>query len=335
MATFNCGYCDKENITTESKYKVRLTQSKTGILYCNPQCSSKGRKILRLSKGLPITITSEDILNTEFDAIFRAVLANPKNIIGGDTKLSHKGETCMTQQSMTLGQLVIMDGSIMGCPAFYDDEGNIRIILGVPAPTAVPQAPPQVFLPSGEQLQMPTAAPVIPQSPPPAARPAMPGQATAQPMAPARWQYKIENYPASLQSIGQAGLSSVAIMDCDAKYWTDGAGQNLGKSCQYNPERQKFEYCPLDQATNQPVFTMNGNQCLRCSSKGWMQLQNIGFNWEFDLSRNMTVHQDFEAYFTEKLQGASKTHPKFTGVAHPAPEVSNPVVIPSLDDNPF
>ena len=332
MSAFNCGYCGNSNTLTESKFNIRLQQSKSGILYCNPQCNAKGRKLLNLVAGLPITLNP----NSEWPGIFSGGSVNPKKGIGGVELSNYKGETIVT-----LAEFMAKDGSILSCPVEATEEGNLLILLPPAATTPAPAPPVVVEVPSVPAFT--AAGTAIPQRPPAVVQnnPVIPtaGVAVA---APAR---------TGAGTIWQGSLDrTTPLGDCNADMYP-----GLGKSCNYDEASKIFKWSYVDQATG--VLTISPNQCNRCQGKGWISPQNLGYNFRFDAGYNKdmqlinpvrTPHPYVQAngvmtsepngwagYYGDFVAVATKTHPIFGGT--PAPVVVVPAVPeqPIIDQNPF
>ena len=329
MSAFNCGYCGNSNTLTESKFNIRLQQSKSGILYCNPQCNAKGRKLLNLVAGLPITLNP----NSEWPGIFSGGSVNPKKGIGGVELSNYKGETIVT-----LAEFMAKDGSILSCPVEATEEGNLLILLTPAATTPAPAPPVVVEVPSVPAFT--AAGTAIPQRPPAVVQnnPVIPtaGVAVAAPArtgAGAIWQGSLDR--------------TTPLGDCNADMYP-----GLGKSCNYDEVSKIFKWSYVDQATG--VLTISPNQCNRCQGKGWISPQNLGYNFRFDAGYNKdmqlvnpvrTPHPYVQAngvmtaepngwagYYGDFVAVATKTHPIFGGT--PAPVVVVPEQ-PVIDQNPF
>ena len=325
MLAFNCGYCGSSNTLTESKFNVRLQQSKSGILYCNPQCNAKGRKLLKLVAGLPITV----VPNSEWPGIFSGGSVNPQKGMGGEEISTSKGDS-----TVTLSEFMAKDGSILGCPVEATEEGNLLIILTPAATTPAPPAPvvevPNVpaFTATGAVITRPPAVvqnnPVMPT----------PGLAVAAPMrtgAGAIWQSSLDR--------------TTPIGDCNADFYP-----GVGKSCNYDDASKTFKWSYIDQATGQ--LTISPNQCNRCQAKGWISPQNLAYNFRFDAGYNKdmqlvnpvrTPHpyvqtnilsepNGWQGYLAEFVAGATRTHPIFGGTPAVVQQVPEQ---PVIDQNPF
>ena len=333
MPDFNCGYCGTVKTLSLSKYQVRIKQSKSGLLYCNPKCSMQGRRLIKLVDGLPmynkvgepITVSPAVALGLEYDDLFRGVLANPEKDFWGLNKYN-LGVSSMVSpvQGQTLAEFMAVNPSIITYPVAAMEDGNIVILIKVLDGTATPSAPvvvpPPVQAPA--QAPRPQVAPVNPVIPPTS------GTVTAVKGAvrPRRWQDDLSR--------------TLAVGDCDAEIYYDAVGNAVGSACQYDAEAvggPRYVWCFVDQNSGQITFSQN--QCNRCQSKGWVSEQNLGYNYDYD-KRTGKTQVSWEEYKAGFLANQSKTHGIFQGAVPVAPVVQPapaPVQVPLVDenDNPF
>jgi len=160
---FVCGNCHTIKVITRSSYLIRKTNSKSGILFCTPKCSSNYRwnknkeeeesaqTILEnwfKKPSLEIGNTGVTIGGVDF------VTAPPEFFLFGESKSNliaqseqEKNQMAEERKSMTQAELLAQYPHLKDKIEYYlDDEGKLQITIPVPDPATVivetPPAPP-------------------------------------------------------------------------------------------------------------------------------------------------------------------------------------------------